>query len=64
MPDREWRKSSFSSGDPNANCIEVAHAAEDRLYLRESEEPGVVLTTTPTRLAALLRCLRARVASS
>lgn len=64
MSDLEWQKSSFSSGDPNADCLEVAAAPEDHLHLRESDDPATVLTTTPTRLAALLRTINARVASS
>jgi hypothetical protein len=53
-----WQKSSFSSGDVNQDCLEVAHAPGGRLHLRESDDPATVLTAAPTRLAALLRRLR------
>jgi hypothetical protein len=58
MSDRKWQKSSFSTGDPNQNCLEVAHAPGGRLHLRESEDAATVLTVSPVRLAALLRRLR------
>ncbi|MGP3967042.1 DUF397 domain-containing protein [Streptomyces sp. 6N223] len=59
MSNLTWQKSSFSTGDPNQNCLEVAQGPEGHgVRLRESEDPAAVLTTTPTRLAALLRCLR------
>ncbi|MCK1816585.1 DUF397 domain-containing protein [Streptomyces sp. XM4011] len=61
MPDREWQwqKSSYSSGDPNSNCLEVAHGPAGHLRFRESEDPGTVLLTTPARWAALLRLVGA-----
>lgn len=53
-----WQKSSFSgSGDDNA-CVELA-AAPGSVFLRESDDPRVVLRTTPARLAAFLRTLKA-----
>jgi hypothetical protein len=58
MSDREWQKSSFSTGDPNQNCLEVAPGAGGFLHLRESDDPATVLASTPARLAALLRRLR------
>ncbi|MCU4748259.1 DUF397 domain-containing protein [Streptomyces sp. G-5] len=58
MSDLLWQKSSYSSGDPNQNCIEAARSAEGRLYLRESNDPSVVLITNSTRLVALLRLAR------
>jgi hypothetical protein len=52
-----WQKSSFSEGDDAPNCLEIA-AAQGAPRLRESEEPGTVVTTTATGLAALIRHLR------
>jgi hypothetical protein len=52
-----WQKSSFSSGGDASNCLEVA-TRQDTLLLRESEEPGAVIDTTPAGLAALIRSLR------
>ncbi|MEU9467778.1 DUF397 domain-containing protein [Streptomyces avermitilis] len=54
-----WQKSSFSEGDDAPNCLEIA-AAREALLLRESEEPGAMVTTTATGLAALIRHIRAR----
>ncbi|WP_316526801.1 DUF397 domain-containing protein [Kitasatospora brasiliensis] len=44
-----WQKSSFS-GD-QANCVEIA-SADDRVYIRESDDPTTIVTTTPTKLHA------------
>jgi hypothetical protein len=62
MSDGAWQKSSFSSGDPNQTCVELANAPEGRIRLRESDDPATVLTSTPARLAALLRCVRQEAA--
>ncbi|WP_405908319.1 MULTISPECIES: DUF397 domain-containing protein [unclassified Streptomyces] len=60
MPDYQWQKSTFS---PDAsNCVYVAAPAPGTLYLRESDEPAVVLTTTPARLQDLIRTLKAGAA--
>jgi hypothetical protein len=54
-----WQKSSFSSGDVNQDCLEVALGPGGHgVRLRESDDPATVLTSTPVRLAALLRCVR------
>lgn len=58
MVEQGWQKSSFSSGDVNQNCLEVALPADARPRLRESTDPGIVLVTTRSRLEALLRRLR------
>ncbi|MEU6484450.1 DUF397 domain-containing protein [Streptomyces sp. NPDC046887] len=49
--DIEWRKSSYS-GEAN-NCIEMA-TADGEVLLRESDDPGVVVRTTKSKLAAFL----------
>ncbi|MFE1362544.1 DUF397 domain-containing protein [Streptomyces harbinensis] len=51
----DWQKSSYSSGNPDSNCLEVASTPSGHLRFRESEDPGTVLLTTPARWAALLR---------
>lgn len=51
VPDMDWRKSTYS--EPSGNCLEVT-AADGRILLRESDDPGVVVTTTPAKLAAFL----------
>ncbi|MFB7900320.1 DUF397 domain-containing protein [Streptomyces xiamenensis] len=50
-----WQKSSYSSGDPSSDCLEVARGPANGLHFRESDDPGTVLVTTPARWAALLR---------
>ncbi|NUS81943.1 MAG: DUF397 domain-containing protein [Streptomyces sp.] len=51
-----WRKSSFS-GDAS-NCVNVA-AADGVIAMRESDEPEVILTTTPAALRAFIRGTKA-----
>lgn len=58
MSDLRWQKSSYSSGDPNQNCLEVARASSGRLHFRESDNPEVILTADPVRWAAFLRLVR------
>ncbi|MFI9464734.1 DUF397 domain-containing protein [Streptomyces xiamenensis] len=55
MPHLKWQKSTYSSGNPNSDCLEAARSPEGHLYLRESDDPDTVLVTTPARWAALLR---------
>ena len=47
-----WQKSSFS-GEGGNNCIQLA-VAGPRVVIRESTEPGVIVTTTPARLRSFL----------
>lgn len=55
MPDITWQKSSFSSGDVNQNCLEVAKIEDSPiLHIRESECPDVVLTGTPSSFCGLI----------
>ncbi|MFI0741993.1 DUF397 domain-containing protein [Streptomyces sp. NPDC021100] len=53
MSGSPWRKSSFSSGIGNQDCVEVAALEPGILYLRESEDPKTVLALTPTALRSL-----------
>jgi hypothetical protein len=55
-----WRKSSFSA-DGN-NCLELAMTPGAAVHIRESDDPAVVLNTTPARLAALLTLARSQAA--
>lgn len=48
-----WQKSSFSAGDEDTNCLEIA-ASPAAIHLRESDHPTTILTPTPTALHALL----------
>lgn len=61
MPDVMWQKSSFSSGNINGDCVELARGPEGgRVWLRESAEPGVVLRGSARRVGALVRWVRER----
>jgi hypothetical protein len=56
--DTTWQKSSFSGGGDSSNCLEVAAPqANGTRLLRESDEPGTVVTATARGLAALIRHL-------
>ena len=58
MSDLKWVKSSFSEASGN-NCVEVAAADADRVTLRESESPTVVISTSRTALRALVLGVKA-----
>lgn len=53
-----WQKSSFSGGGDGDECVEVV-ALDGEIRLRESEAPGTELSTTPARLASLIREVKA-----
>ncbi|MFD8996205.1 DUF397 domain-containing protein [Streptomyces abikoensis] len=52
-----WQKSSYS-GAEGPNCVEVATDA-DAALMRESDAPGISITTRRTRLAALIASIKA-----
>ncbi len=56
MSELRWQKSSFS--EDQANCLYLATAPDGTIRLRESDEPEVVLRTSPDRLAALIGGLK------
>jgi hypothetical protein len=47
----QWRKSSYS--EQSGNCLELA-VVDGKVLVRESDEPGVVVSTTAVKLAAFL----------
>ncbi|MCR8944266.1 DUF397 domain-containing protein [Streptomyces bacillaris] len=53
-----WQKSSFSGPDDNQSCIELA-PVEGLIKLRESDDPGVIVTTSPAKLRAFLLGVKA-----
>ncbi|MGW4199672.1 DUF397 domain-containing protein [Streptomyces sp. NPDC004726] len=53
----EWQKSSFSGGN-GENCIEVGAQAQS-IVIRESDDPRVVLTTSPAKLSAFIQGVKA-----
>lgn len=55
-----WQKSSYSS--EGNNCVELgssAQATNDVVFVRESDESGVVLASSRARTAGLLAAVRA-----
>ncbi|WP_328506539.1 DUF397 domain-containing protein [Streptomyces sp. NBC_00391] len=58
MAQDAWQKSTFSGGGDHDDCVQIA-AHPHTVLLRESEEPGQVVRTTPAGLAALIRAIRA-----
>lgn len=53
-----WQKSSFCSGDPNSDCLEV-DAHDGQICLRESDVPATVLIARPVAVRALLAQIKA-----
>ncbi|MBI0374714.1 DUF397 domain-containing protein [Streptomyces albiflaviniger] len=47
-----WQKSSFSGGG-GEQCLETAKVAGD-ILLRESDDPSIIVKTTPDKLAAFI----------
>ncbi|MEW2550075.1 DUF397 domain-containing protein [Streptomyces sp. NPDC047002] len=58
MPNYAWQKSSFSG--TGANCLNVARDVGDgTIKLRESDDPDVVVTTSPEKLRAFILGVKA-----
>ncbi|MFF4155938.1 DUF397 domain-containing protein [Streptomyces sp. NPDC001678] len=47
-----WQKSSYSGDD--SSCLYLAPSPTGGIHLRESDDPDVILTTTPARLRPLI----------
>ncbi|MCI0386541.1 DUF397 domain-containing protein [Streptomyces sp. CNQ085] len=58
MSELVWTKSSFSEAGGN-NCVEVAADDGDGIAVRESTDPGRVLTTDRAAFRALVRGAKA-----
>ncbi|MFF4524932.1 DUF397 domain-containing protein [Streptomyces bluensis] len=56
MPELRWQKSSYSQ--EASACVYLATAPDTTLRLRESDEPDVVLHTSPAALAALIATVK------
>ncbi|WP_406211023.1 DUF397 domain-containing protein [Kitasatospora sp. NBC_01560] len=54
MFEAHWQKSSFSGGDPENACLELAAGGGDLRHLRESDDPDVVVTTDAAKLRAFI----------
>jgi hypothetical protein len=60
MSQLAWQKSSFSGDDANRDCVELAvTTADGAIFLRESDVPDAVVTTTRVALGALIHAVRA-----
>jgi Domain of unknown function (DUF397) len=53
----DWQTSSYSQD--GVNCVNVAAAPDGTIRLRESDDPDVVVTSTPAALAALIARIKA-----
>jgi hypothetical protein len=58
MAQLTWQKSSFSEGGADT-CFEVAAGPGGITYVRESDDPATVVTTTPAALGAFIRAVKA-----
>ncbi|MFE3650948.1 DUF397 domain-containing protein [Streptomyces sp. NPDC059152] len=52
-----WQKSSFSGGG-GEQCIETA-VVDGEILMRESDDPDVVVRTTPAKLKAFIAGVKA-----
>lgn len=52
-----WQKSSFCP--ESANCVHISRTPGGTIRLRESDDPDVILHTTPAALRAFLQALKA-----
>lgn len=57
--DIDWRKSSFSE-QPDGDCVELS-SRDGGVFVRESDDPGVVIGTTPQKLRVFLARAKAGV---
>ena len=57
--DRTWRKSSYSGGAEDSNCVEVS-LAHDALVRDSKNASGDALAFSPPAWAALIRSLGSR----
>ncbi|MDN3054437.1 DUF397 domain-containing protein [Streptomyces sp. SRF1] len=56
---QRWRKSSYSADASDNACVELAYAPGAAVLLRESDEPNVVISTTPAALRQLMERVKA-----
>lgn len=56
MPTLNWQKSTYS--EEGSSCVYLAATPDKRIALRESDEPAIILTTTPATLDALIQAIK------
>ncbi|MGW1780448.1 DUF397 domain-containing protein [Streptomyces sp. NPDC002143] len=55
----QWRKSSYSDGEPGGECVEVASGVTDLVPVRDSKAPlAPGLTFTPDTWGAFIVALK------
>ncbi|MFC8495348.1 DUF397 domain-containing protein [Streptomyces sp. NPDC057235] len=54
----KWQKSSFSGGDDNQSCVELA-PFNGAIKMRESDDPDVIVTTSVEKLRAFILGVKA-----
>ncbi|MFG2182391.1 DUF397 domain-containing protein [Streptomyces abikoensis] len=54
---QDWQKSSYSN--EGASCVYLSVSPTGRIHLRESDDPDVILTTTPEGLRSLISQVKA-----
>ncbi|MFI2291311.1 DUF397 domain-containing protein [Streptomyces niveus] len=57
MSTYDWQKSSYSG--TAGNCVNIAAADDGTIKLRESDDPGTIVTTTPEKLRAFILGVKA-----
>lgn len=55
MAELNWQKSTYS--EQASSCVYVASTPTNTIFLRESDEPATILTTSPRQLAYLITAL-------
>ena len=59
---QSWQKSTYSQ--EGGECVELSATDRGAVLIRESDDPGVVLTTTPRALARFLQSIKQRPADA
>ncbi|MFB7126598.1 DUF397 domain-containing protein [Kitasatospora sp. NPDC056273] len=59
MSELRWQKSSFSGSNEGGNCVQLAVGADELRYLRESDDPSTIITTSTTKLRLFLLSAKA-----
>ncbi|WP_406172933.1 DUF397 domain-containing protein [Streptomyces sp. NBC_00996] len=59
MPELDWQKSTYSQ--EASSCINLATAPDGTIRLRESDDPGVALTTSHSPLRSLIAAVKGQI---
>ncbi|MES4901839.1 DUF397 domain-containing protein [Streptomyces sp. NPDC000395] len=54
----QWQKSSYSADAEGNACVELARAPGSTILLRESDDPQVIIETSPAALRALTQGIK------